>query len=140
MSNQLTPWMVLNSIIDKKKTYTQEEVEQQLNLSLLIKYLSNNNTTLGIAEYLNNNYRMSLYDMYLFAQNITPKSVGMIKYNKREKEEKIVDIEYIMEYYNTSYNVGLQYYKEMSDKQFDKIKSIVNFWRGEKMKVHRERI
>lgn len=137
---QLTPWIVLNSIIDKKKIYSQEEVEQQLNLSLLIKYLSNNSTTLGIAEYLNNNYRMSLYDMYLFAQSITPQSVGRIQYNKREKEEKIEDIEYIMEYYNTSYNVGLQYYKEMSDKQFEKIKSIVKFWRGDKMKVQRERI
>ena len=130
----MNPFDILNDI-PKKRLHTKEEVEKYLNIMLLVKYLSNNNIGLYIGEYLNRNYSMPIYDMYLFAFYILPKSVNRIKYNKREKFVKCEDYEYIMTYYNCSYKVAEAYYKRMSNKEFKRISSLVKALQGVKQRI-----
>lgn len=127
----MTPFDILNDI-PRKKIHTKENVEKYLDINLLIKFLSNNATGLSIAKYLNENYNMKIWDMYLFAFYILPHSIKSIKYNKREKVVKCDDYEYVMEYYNCSYEVAERYYKLMSDKEFKRIKAIAQHKRKEK--------
>jgi len=85
-----------------------------------------------IAKYLNENHKMGIWDIYLFTFYILPSSIKKIKYNKREKTVKCDDYEYVMEYYNCSYDVAETYYKQMSDKEYKRIKAIAQYKRKEK--------
>lgn len=127
----MTPFDILFDI-PRKKLHAKEDVEKFLDINLLVKFLSNHHIGLSIAKYLNENYSMKIWDMYLFAFYILPNSIKKIQYNKREKEVKCDDYEYIMEYYNCSYDVAGRYYKLMSDVEFKRIKSIAQFKKKEK--------
>lgn len=127
----MTPFDILFDI-PKKKLHAKENVEKYLDINLLIKFLSNNATGLSIAKYLNDNYSMKIWDMYLFAFYILPNTIKKIKYNKREKVVRCDDYDYIMEYYNCSYEVAGAYYKLMSKEEFARVKSIAQYKRKEK--------
>ena len=134
MSNAINgPFDILNDI-PKNKLYDKQDVEKHLNISLLIKWLSNHNVGLSIAEYLNRNFRMNIYDMYLFTFYILPTNIKKIKYNKRDKKEPLDDLKYITQYYNCSEEVAKDYYRQMSDKSFKKIKAIISAQNNVKLK------
>lgn len=127
----MNPFDILNDI-PRKKLYDKKDVEKHLNISLLLKWLSNNHVGLSIAEELNINYRMSIYDMYLFTFYLLPANIKAIKYNKRDKVEKNKDLTYIRQYYNCSEEVASVYYRLLNTRDFNEIKAIINSQNQEK--------
>lgn len=101
-------WTILGDI-PKKKLHTREDVEAHLNIYLLIRYLSSHRVGISVAEYLNINYQLDLYDAYLFAVFVLPPQIINIKWVKGDKLKKDKDVETVQFYYNCSREVAESY-------------------------------
>jgi len=121
---------VINTITSKQKVCTREEVYKSgLNLAVLIKHLASSPATVGIASYLNRNWKLDVYDMYLFAYANAKKC--RVQYVKRDKKEmKSEQAEIVMEYYNVSYDVAKKYLVSLDDLQYNTIEEIVKASHG----------
>lgn len=132
MSKKLTPFTVLFDL-PKKKLYTREEVKQSgLNIHLLLNFLKFHPIGVSIAEYINRNWSMNIYDMYLFAFYVLPKQVTRINYRKKDVEEKIVDLDIIKEHYMVDDTTAKEYLSLIDDKTLNKIKYMAKIRKGKK--------
>lgn len=118
-------WTILGDI-PKKKIHTQEDVEAHLSIYLLIRYLASHRVGISVAEYLNNNYQLDLYDAYLFAIFVLPKQITQIKWVKGEKQKKDKEVEIVQFYYNCSRDVAETYLQLLDDKSVKYMERIVN--------------
>lgn len=118
-------WTILGDI-PKKKLHLREDVEAHLNIYMLIRYLNSHRVGINIAEYLNQNYQISLYDAYLFAFYALPKQITEIRWVKGEKIKKDKDIELVQAYYVCSRDVAETYLNILDDKSLKYMSRVIS--------------
>jgi len=122
----LSVFDVLSNITSTKPILSEAEViGSGLNNVLLLQYLSSNIQTTPIAQFLNVNWKIGIYDMYIIAKDMSIN--GRVTYIKREKY--IDDIENkciypIMDFYTVGKDVARDYYQVMSQNHIDYLNDI----------------
>lgn len=117
----MTPFDIMGDL--GKRIYTQEEVEANLNIYLLIQYLKCSPITISFAEYLNSNYKLDIYQMYLLAYYALPKGVR-IRWIKTDKNAKDEDIILMQEHYVCGREVAMQYLELLPKEEFKRIEKM----------------
>ena len=120
---KVKPFDILFSLA-KQKLYTEEEVKQSgLNIYLLLTYIRSSPVLLPVAQYLNENYKMKFYDMYLFVFFTFKRfNIQNVRWVKGDKLAKPQDVEMIQKYYYVKYKVAENYLTRMSKEDLDYIK------------------
>lgn len=120
---KLKPFDVLGAMT-KNKLYTKEEVENCLDVNLLLKYLRGNRVTIFIAEYLNRNYQMEIYDMYIFAFYTIPPQLKYIKWVKTDKKVDDEDLLLLQKHYICNEDVAKVYLNLLDETSIKRIKRL----------------
>lgn len=120
---KLNPFDVLFAM-NKGQLFTKEEVKDSgLSSFILIHFIKAHPILINVALYLNKNYRMDIYDMYLFVfltfKRFNIKNVRWIKSEKMNKPE---DIDVVMRYYSVGYKIANQYLDALPKKKIKEIK------------------
>lgn len=139
MSKKITPFTILGDLncwrinqyngkkyTNTQKLYTEEEVEESgLSLYLLLSFVKNSPQLVGVSNYLNENYKIKLYDAYLFCfVSFKYLNVGDINWVKAQKIPKVEDIQTLMKYYRVGREMAERYSERMSAKDIHQIKCI----------------
>lgn len=119
------PFTILGDI-PKKKLHSKEEVESKLNIYLLTRYLCSHRVGVNVAEYINRNYDLDIYDAYLFALFVLPKQITEIRWVKGEKLKKDKDLELIQSYYFCSRETAETYSKLLDEKSLKYMNRVIS--------------
>lgn len=114
-------------INDTQKLYSELEVKQSgLSSFLLLQFIKNEPMLLGVAEYLNENYKMKIYDMYLFVFfTFMYAEIGNVQWVKLTGKMKMPeDIEILQKHYTIDYHTACRYLDIMSNEDILEIKKI----------------
>ena len=119
---KLSPFDVLNDL-NKHILHSEIEVKDSgLNIYLLLMFIKNNNIGLHLANYLNENWKIDFYQMYLFVFFTFKKfNVSGVRWVKSEKGLKYDQAENIQRYYHCSYITALDYLRVLPDSEIEKI-------------------
>jgi hypothetical protein len=123
MAAKLTPFNILFDM-NKHKIYTKEQVQESgLNSYLLLQFIRSHPLLINIASYINQNWKMPIYDQYLFVlltfKRFNIKGVSWVKSNKLSKPE---DVEMLQRYYNVPYMTASRYLQELPKQKIKEIK------------------
>jgi hypothetical protein len=118
-----TSYEIMKSAVDKSFEPTAEEL-LRVNPFFLIRYISNDPSTIHIANVLNNFSNIPVDCQYKFVRNTTIDKISFINYNKKEK---IKDIELIMKHYNISESLAEEYYEIIKDNKIELNKLYQNY-------------
>lgn len=123
MEKEITPFTVLFNL-NKQVLHTKEEIEKSgLNSYLLIYFIRTHPILVNVASYLNSNYKMNIYDQYLFVFLTFKRfKINDVKWIKSEKQIRVEDVDMIMRYYMVSYKTAIRYFHALSDNQIKYIK------------------
>jgi len=126
MEKPLTPFNILFNM-NKGIFHTKEEViSSGLNVFLLLQFIRATPILSGVAGYINKNWKMNIYDQYLFVfltfKRFNIKNVTWIKSEKIQKPE---DVEIVQRYYNVSYIIANRYLLSLTK---EKIKEINDYY------------
>ena len=126
--NKKTPYSIMKSAVDKSFEPSIEEMKS-VNSFFLTRYISNDPSTIYIANILNCNARNIPVDaQYKFIRNSTMEKVAFINYPKKDKLITDKDLKLIIEYYKCSEIVAKEYVKilgpEKTQEILDKYKNI----------------
>ena len=106
-----TPYSIMKSAIDKKFMPNTEEIKT-VNSFFLTRYVSNDPSTIYIANILNCNAKIiPIEAQYKFIRNSTMEKVAFISYPKKEKLISDKDLKLVMQYYKCSESVAKDYVK-----------------------------
>jgi len=98
----------MKSAVDKTFMPSIEEI-QSVNSFFLIRYISNDPSSIYIANILNCNYSIPIEAQYNFVRNSTLDKVAFINYPKKEKLFSDKDLKIIMKHFKISENVAKEY-------------------------------
>lgn len=126
--NKKTPYSIMKSAIDKTFEPSEEEIKT-VNSFFLTRYISNDPSTIYIANILNCNAKNIPIDaQYKFIRNSTMEKVAFINYPKKEKLITDKELKLIMKYYKCSESVAKDYVKvlglEKTQEILDKYKNL----------------
>jgi len=118
----------MKSAIDKKFMPNTEEIKS-VNSFFLTRYVSNDPSTIYIANILNCNARIiPIEAQYKFIRNSTMEKVAFINYPKKEKLVSDKDLKLVMQYYKCNEIIAKDYVKilgvEKTQEIVDKYKNI----------------
>lgn len=102
----MTPFEIMGDF--GKKSHTEEDVNANLNIYLLLQYLKCHPVSLPLAEYLNSNWTLTIYQMYLLAYNMVPASTR-IKWIKTDKITNDEDVSLLQDHYVCGREVAISY-------------------------------
>jgi len=122
----LSVFDVLSNITSTKPILSESEVlGSGLNTVLLLQYLSSNIQTTPIAQFLNVNWKIDIYDMYVIAKDM---SINIrVNYIKREKYIDDIENKYIypiMDFYTVGKDVARDYYQSLSENHIEQLNDI----------------
>ena len=122
---KISPFDILGDL-NKGILHSEIEVKESgLNIYLLLMFIKNNNIGLHLANYLNENWKIEFYQMYLMTFFTFKKfNVSGVRWIKSEKGIKYEDAEVIQRYYLCSYLTALDYLRVLNDSELQKIKEI----------------
>jgi len=106
-----------------KKLYSEEEVNANLGIYLMVQYLKCHPVTLPLAEYLNSNWSLNVYQMYLLAYNMVPAGLR-IKWIKTEKASNDEDVLLIQNHYVCGREVAVSYLELLTPSALDEIRKL----------------
>lgn len=120
---ELTPFTVLFDM-NRGRIYSKEDViKSGLSSYLLLHFIKTHPILLNVASYLNQNWRMPIYDMYLFVfLTFKRYKITDVRWVKSDKLQKPEDISLIQKYYNVSYKVASRYLDALSKEELEFIK------------------
>ena len=103
-----------------KKTPEKSDIEK-ISSFVMVKWLSNNKTTVIPANIINLNYQLPIYNQYRFLDDYfeltgIKQKISSIRYNKEKKEilEETV-LGNIKKYYQVNQQIAKKYYQLMDD-------------------------
>ena len=119
---KLSPFDILNDL-NRKVLHTEAEVKEAgLNIYLLLMFIKNHNIGIHIANYLNENWRIPFYDMYLFVfMTFKQFNVSGVRWIKSDKGIKVEYAEIVQRYYMCSYLTALEYLRVLPDTELKRI-------------------
>ena len=137
---KITPFQVLNGMntwqenrysgfkTKGQRLFSSEEVKESgLSFYLLLQFIKNSKQLQSIAVYLNDNYKMNLYDAYLLCFfTFRYLELGGIEWIKADKADKIENVELIQKFYKVKRREAYSYLDNMSDKEILIIKQFYN--------------
>lgn len=120
---KMNPFNILNGLNYPGQLYSEEKVKLSgLNIYLLLNFIKNNSIGLQLSEYLNENWRIPFYQMYLIAfftfQRFKIRGVRWIKAEKNIKYDKLTTIQ---KYYQCNYLTGIEFLKVLPDEEIKRI-------------------
>ena len=120
---KLTPFNILFNL-NKNILHSEEDVKASgLNYFLLVNFIRTCKPLLPLANYLNNNHKMPLYQQYLLVYfAFIETGVSNVKWVKSDKALKIEDIDIIRKYYYVNYRVAISYLEVLQKEDIDRIK------------------
>jgi len=126
-----TPYSIMKSAVDKSFEPTEEELKT-VNSFFLTRYVSNDPSTIYIANILNCNVKnIPIEAQYKFIRNSTMEKVAFINYPKKERIISDKELKIIMLHYNCNENIAKEYVKimgiEKTQEILDKYKDIKKF-------------
>lgn len=126
-----SPFDILSAIPhgNKRQLFSKEEVEKHLNIYLLLQWAKSSPVLVGIAEYLNNNWTIKLYDAYLIIFNIIPEQLKYVRFVSSQKLKKDEDIELIQKHFMCNRKTAESYLNLLTDKEFKYIQRLYKYGR-----------
>ncbi|MHB8097966.1 MAG: hypothetical protein ACYDD5_00040 [Sulfuricurvum sp.] len=112
----------MKSAVDKTFMPTPEEIKT-INSFFLIRYISNDPSSIYIANMLNCNYSIPIEAQYNFVRHSTLNKVSFINYPKKEKLISDKDLKIIMRHFKINEIVAKDYIKILGT---DKTKEILD--------------
>ena len=104
-----TPYSVMKSAVNKTFIPSIEEIKS-INSFFLVRYVSNDPSTIYIANILNCNAKViPIEAQYKFIRNSTMEKVAFVNYPKKEKLISDKDLKLIMQYYKCNESVAKDY-------------------------------
>jgi hypothetical protein len=118
----------MKSAIDKTFEPTDAEIKT-INSFFLTRYVSNDPSTIYIANILNCNAKIiPIEAQYKFIRNSTMEKVAFINYPKKEKIITDKELKIIMKYYDCNESIAREYVtilgKEKTQEILDKYKNV----------------
>lgn len=125
---KLQPFTILGALNDPGQLYTEEQVKESgLNIYLLLGFIKNNAIGLQLAQYLNENWKIPFYQMYLVAFFTFKRfRINGVRWVKMEKGTKFQKAETIQRYYLCNYPTALEILQTLPDEE---IKRIEDFYK-----------
>ena len=125
VEKKLSPFDILNDLNKKILHSEQEVIESGLNIYLLLMFIKNNNIGLHIANYLNENWKIPFYQMYLLTYMTFKKfNISGVRWIKSDKGIKFEQAENVQRYYMCSYLTALEYLRVLPDEELKRINDI----------------
>jgi len=116
-----SPYSIMKSAIDKSFNPTSEEIKT-INSFFLTRYVSNDPSTIYIANILNCNTKfIPIEAQYKFIRNSTMEKVAFINYPKKEKIISDKDLKFIMKYYKCGESTAKDYVKILGPEKTQEI-------------------
>lgn len=116
-------------ILDTQELYSEEDVKKSgLSIYLLLQFIKSEPRLINIAIYLNENYKMKLYDMYLFVFfTFMYAEIGGVSWVKgKGKPKSPEDTELIQKHYRVDYHTAFKYLDRLNKKDIFEIAKIYN--------------
>lgn len=110
-TSEKTSYEIMKSAIDKSFEPSLEEMNK-INPFFFARYISNDPSTIHIANVLNNFSNIPIDCQYKLVRYSTIDKISFINYNKKIKSK---DIEVIMKYYNTNEETAKEYLEIIKD-------------------------
>jgi len=109
-----------------QKLYSEEQVKESgLNIYLLLTFIKNNNIGLQLAQYLNENWKIPFYQMYLITFFTFKRfKVSGVKWIKMDKGIKYDKCEVIQRYYHCNYLTSIEILRTLSAEELKRIESL----------------
>lgn len=121
--NKKTPYSIMKSAVDKSFEPSEEEIKT-INSFFLTRYVSNDPSTIYIANILNCNVKnIPIEAQYKFIRQSTMEKVSFINYPKKEKLVTDKELKSIMKYYKCNEGVAKDYIKILGP---EKTKEIID--------------
>ena len=116
-------------IVDTQELYSEEDVKKSgLSIYLLLQFIKNDPKLINIAIYLNENYKMPIYQMYLFVFfTFMYAEIGGVSWLKGKGKPKAPeDIDLLRKHYRVDFNTAWKYLDKLNKKDIFEIAKIYN--------------
>lgn len=110
----------MKSAVDKTFEPSEEEIKT-INSFFLIRYISNDPSTIYIANVLNCSKNIPVNAQYKFVRNSTMDRVSFVNYPKKEKTSTTKELKLVMQYYKCNESTAKEYIKILGVKETQKI-------------------
>lgn len=122
-TNKISPFKILGALNHPGQLYSKEDVKASgLNIYLLLGFIKNSNIGLQLAQYLNENWRIPFYEMYLISFFTFKRfKVNGVRWIKTEKGIKYDKCEIIQRYYQCNYLTGLEFLRVLPEEEIKRI-------------------
>lgn len=122
-TNKIQPFTILGALNSPGKLYSEEDVKKSgLNIYLLLGFIKNSSIGLQLAQYLNENWKIPFYQMYLITFFTFKRfNVSGVRWVKMDKTIKYDKVEMIQRYYQCNYVTGIEFLRVTSDEELKRI-------------------
>lgn len=125
MANKLQPFTILGALNYPGQLYSEEQVKESgLNIYLLLFFIKNSAVGLQLSQYLNENWKIPFYQMYLIAYFTFQRfKISGVRWIKSEKGIKYEKCEVIQRYYLCSYLTAIEILKTLPEEELKRIET-----------------